>query len=656
MDNYFTNLTEFNNKNSREHKIKSISKFPISLKNSNSDKLKIDSFDSSYNNRHMFVQNYKSKSTQDLHNSSTSNYNFTKKSHSNSTSVSTIDFKRKNEGLFIQMKMGEFQFRIQNLKKNLFKKNKEIEKLENELKELKNKKELKKRELEDFLSNKESLEEIMRVLLHDNVNSQREIYTKITLDKNEIINCSNEKFNEILKNTFEDLKISNVEKIIEIIKVNFQKKNLIKEGKVDLFLGEIIMSLKKVIKETFNENQIHLLLKYIIKISYFDKKINDTFNFIKKIYKDQKKEIKEKLIESLHTKQKIEEKLIELNNLMEELDKKKYIFDNSKNKFKKKENKLEIPNYKILRKIYNSSKTTSRIKKINYFKTKTNTYNSPNLSTEIQQEQYKLTYNSNNISTDYNQHLRVQTSPISTVTSSRFNLFTNKIINKNKNNNNRFEESFCYYKIFNKYERRFNPLNIIDRNPEFLGYNKGLLSIDFSNKQLIFSKSNNDDNKKIIYNNKIFKIEYKKIRNILIPNAIREIIKVYNFYLKYNKTCEKEFNNSIKSLNRFIHLKELNNIKMDDNQKIKAALCKYFSFLIIFSEEKNLEIIFINYEEFKYWYNGISLIVKDNKKLYNNENDIFIKNKINHKKSKSNSFKIGESPNKLSKNTYNYHI
>ena len=270
-------------------------------------------------------------------------------------------------------------------------------------------------------------------------------------------------------------------------------------------------------------------------------------------------------------------------------------------------------------------------------------------------DSYKLIYPSTNISIE-NQILKTQTSPISTVTSSRFNiLVNNKNLNTDSNNshkkNNLFNESFCYYKIINKYERRFNPLNITDKTPEFIGYNIGIISIDFTNKLLLFTDSKNDEKSFFNYKNKNLKIDFKQLSNITIQQFMKDIIKIYTFYLKYNQKCEKEPNRNIRSLNKFIHLKELNHINMDDNQKIKSALCKYFSFTIILSEEKDLEVIFINFDEFKFWYNGISLIVKNNKKSTSKDKNVIITGKVrNHKKNNSYSFKRYYTTGQISQN------
>ncbi len=232
-------------------------KVPISIKISNSEKSKPESFE--YLTNPNLVQKYKLKSTEDLN----ENINNIPQKNSNSnsifsTSVSTIDFKQKNEGFYLQMKINEIKQKIENLKKKINKKNQDMINLQEQLKEIKKVKGIKIIELENLLSNKESLEEILRVFIQDiiNLNSLRNIYEEVYVVKNELINCPIEKLIENIKNIFQELKITFNQQINDIIKSNFEKIDLIKEENIELFLLEIVESLKKIIlNDNINENQ-----------------------------------------------------------------------------------------------------------------------------------------------------------------------------------------------------------------------------------------------------------------------------------------------------------------------------------------------------------------------------------------------------------------
>ena len=518
------------------------------------------------------------------------------------------------------MKINETKQKIENLKKKINKKNQDVIYLQEQLKEIKKVKGIKIIELENLLSNKESLEEILRVFIQDiiNLNSLRNIYEEVYVVKNELVNCPIQKLIENIKNIFQELKITFNQQIKDIIKSNFEKIDLIKEENIELFLLEIVESLKKIIlNENINETQLILLLKYLIKIIYLDNKIQETFNYIKKKYKEQKLETKTKISELLNSIQSTDEKILELNNLLEELENKLKIYEqNSRNKinsnkFKKnllllKENEIENQNLR---------NSTSREKELK----------NPLLNNFPEKDLYKLS-TPNNISTEYI-NIHTQTVPISTLNSSR--------LYKNFDKKNQLDESFCYYKVINKYDNKFNPLNSDDKNPEFFNYYKGLISIDFANKILLIS----DEGKKYNVKTLNLKIDFEQLYNIYISNLMKNIIKVHTLYLKYNHKCQRETNRN-SSLNKFIHLKELGNINMDDNLKIKSALCKYFSFSL-FIKDKILEIIFMNFAEFKNWFNGLSLLVNNNKKNHSSDkNQLIMKNILTHHKNKSSPYRF----------------
>ena len=60
-------------------------------------------------------------------------------------------------------------------------------------------------------------------------------------------------------------------------------------------------------------------------------------------------------------------------------------------------------------------------------------------------------------------------------------------------------------------------------------------------------------------------------------------------------------------------MREINEIKMNQNEKIKAALCHYFAFNLILENNKIIEFIFINFEQFNLWKKCFEIILKINK-------------------------------------------
>ena len=249
-------------------------------------------------------------------------------------------------------------------------------------------------------------------------------------------------------------------------------------------------------------------------------------------------------------------------------------------------------------------------------------------------------------------------------------------------------ESFCYFKIINKDSPQFNPLDSCAVNPETLGYWEGYISIDVILGHLkIIPKKNLNGNFKsnnIILNNKIYcnnnqsiseknfynnlyninnngknnyllnnnfennensvclRIELKEICGIKINKHMQDIMKIHNIFLKYNSHSGMQYednNGRIKkrvlSINKLIYMKEITAIKMDQNEKIKAALCNFFAFTLIFGKNKNkVECIFINFDQFNIWNKCLETIVENNNKSKNGLNSYRV---LFHKKYNSNS-------------------
>ena len=613
-------------------KIKSISNSKVEnpkyIIEKNSEKTKADTLDSS-NNSYKII-NYNNKQKEDYYNlSNSNNTNFT-------NSISAFDLFQKNEHFFIKIKLDETKEKILNLKKNIDKKNEEILSLQNKLKELKNEKINKKLELENLLSNKESYEEIFKNLLNDDFNQSSQInkYEDINILINDLDNCSSEKIIEQIKILFNEFKINyneyDINEISNEIKYNYPlvkiNKNLSQNEIINKFLNEFYEPINKIVKNKIPENKLYLLIKYLIKIISLDKRIQNNFYSINKIYKDNKKEIKEKILELSNSKELLNEKLEEANNNILKLENKINLYSkvsrnrnrnsfkkSSSNKFRKgvltKETNFDfskfIPNYSNKDNIY-----------YNYSNFKKNSISKEIKLTSPRKDNNKLIKkliieeNLNN-----NSFLKNKISPLTSSHRSFISNSNNHLINRMN-----IQQSFCFFKFINKNTKKFNPLNNFDISPEILGYIKGFISIDFSNKFLSFIPINNEIIKN--YSNKEkrkkFNIRFDKISNIYIENIMKDIITIYINSLKFYKKCENDclgIEENI-SLNKFIHLKEFNNINLDTAQRIKATQNKYFPFFIsIFDKNDKFEIIFIDYNEFINWFNGIEIIVKNNRKI-----------------------------------------
>ena len=160
-------------------------------------------------------------------------------------------------------------------------------------------------------------------------------------------------------------------------------------------------------------------------------------------------------------------------------------------------------------------------------------------------------------------------------------------------------ESFCYFKLSDKNNNGFNPLNNVDVNPITLNYFEGSIKIEkIFNKLKISQKSAN----------KYIGIELKDIVNISLNKQMENIVKIYNIYLKEGKNQEN-FN-----IDSFILKKEIKEIRMQQKEKIKAINCKLFCFSILLEKKfiPKVEFIFNNYDDFDAWYKCFQSIVKLN--------------------------------------------
>ena len=223
-------------------------------------------------------------------------------------------------------------------------------------------------------------------------------------------------------------------------------------------------------------------------------------------------------------------------------------------------------------------------------------------------------------------------------------------------------ESFCYFKILDKDSIKFNPLDSCTINPESLGYSEGYISIDVILGQFriipkhIMSKNfkTNNKNNVLMQNNSLSLAEYtvfnngnnvftfeidksekknciridlKDINGVRIKKNMQDIIKIHKIFLKYNSQSGFEYEDingrtkrKVLSINKLLYTKEISEINMDQNEKIKAALCNFYAFTILFGDYKynKVECIFINFELFNIWNKCLEIIAENNNKSKNN--------------------------------------
>ena len=280
--------------------------------------------------------------------------------------------------LFIISKYEKILQESSKVNKKLEENTKEIEELNNGLKKLKEEKKKKQSDIVNFLSNKESLEEIFKNQISYSINHKNQSKTKLedkeinpnvdTLkthnsDDSQIFDIDEEKEIDI---KIDEIKKSDKNKFTEQV-INFSEEILRKKGDEELinkikskikiayniFFSEISsnspIDYESVITHFFSriglyisnyslglysETSINKFLRYLVKINNINVEISNILKFLNKKYKDQKAEMRNKI-----------------NNLKkknEKLKEKKIICDKNIEKYKKiiQKNKEYIQNLK----------------------------------------------------------------------------------------------------------------------------------------------------------------------------------------------------------------------------------------------------------------------------------------------------------------------
>ena len=243
--------------------------------------------------------------------------------------------------------------------------------------------------------------------------------------------------------------------------------------------------------------------------------------------------------------------------------------------------------------------------------------------------------NNNSNNNNYNYNMYINVSKIENTSNSKKDNSNNNRYNNNnlfsKRYNNRLKEltqgtneSFCYFKTSNKINATFDPLdNCCTTTPEISGYIEGhiLLDINLHNFKIIYTKVTND--KKESSNNlnesseeestknkvkSFINVELTEVKDIQLSEQMKKILKIYGSFVKYSSN-QKNVN-----INKFISLREISDIPMDPNDKIKSVFCNFFMFTLILDKKSipKIDFIFINYEEFNLWHNCFDYIIKIN--------------------------------------------
>ena len=264
------------------------------------------------------------------------------KSNSINTSLSEFSSNKKYHKNYGRNQYAEEVLIINNKIKN---NDNEINNINIQLINLKQEKKRKKTDIINLLSNKESIEEIYRNQLYifinkiknqNSLNIEKEKNFKVELidikesDQNKFIEQIIKLVNDIFKSKNSDINNS----ITNIINEQYRLLNENDIDKMnDLFLNNFFANISLYISNQslgkIQEDEINLLLRYLLKINSIGKKLDKYLKFVNKKYKEQKKQ---------------------LNNSLNDLEKKNKNLNQKKNELEQKIKKVEEIELSVLSK------------------------------------------------------------------------------------------------------------------------------------------------------------------------------------------------------------------------------------------------------------------------------------------------------------------
>ena len=296
--------------------------------------------------------------------------------------LNTMDYSDflKKKHLFIISKYEQILLVSSDLYKKIEENSKMIEDLDMNLKKLKEEKKKKQADIVNYLSNKESLEEIYKNKLkflvkqkkpadskeneinlnldslkdesqYYSIDDEKEIEIKIEEIKKsdqakfteQVINLAEEIFNKEKEEDFID-KVKSKVKIAYNIFFSEISSNVSNndDSIISHFLSRIGLYISNHSLGLYSETVVNKFLRYLLKINSTDAEISQTMKFLNKKYKEQKEEIKNKITNLKETNEDLKEKKnindIKIEKYEKIIQKNKELIQNEKENENKEEN------------------------------------------------------------------------------------------------------------------------------------------------------------------------------------------------------------------------------------------------------------------------------------------------------------------------------
>ena len=143
----------------------------------------------------------------------------------------------------------------------------------------------------------------------------------------------------------------------------------------------------------------------------------------------------------------------------------------------------------------------------------------------------------------------------------------------------------------------YNPLADYDNIPEEKNFAKALIQLEKDNQILSIKRITKEE----------LNININLIDKTIVNGIMKTIINIIQIY-------QKKYKRDIKLLlndKEFIE-KEL---KMTKDYVLKCVYPKYYFFTIMLNVNKKINVLFLNYQSFKLWLNGMACIIKNKKRI-----------------------------------------
>lgn len=163
------------------------------------------------------------------------------------------------------------------------------------------------------------------------------------------------------------------------------------------------------------------------------------------------------------------------------------------------------------------------------------------------------------------------------------------------------ENVVCYYRnITHDKERKFNPL--MDTIPsDCFDFSKAILAIDDSCSKMLLRDYSIREN--------VFVVSIDAIENTIVSNITKQIVVIVRAIRRHKGSMEIE---------KIINIEEIAAMNLAHEDKVSSFNNKYFNFSIKIKGKHRMEFVFLKYEQFKIWLNGLRCLVKDKNTTTNN--------------------------------------